>query len=309
LGRVDGRIRSFRKERGWTPTGEQQIENRMQDQLVTSTCRRCRASIRHHRRRVTLTAVPLRRSYTGNLSGMTVAAWTLALPSCPGAHAVPLSTWHYGGPTRSTPLRGRDKSPAVVMPIEAFNRGATKACADHRNSVRTMPINKSRRSGRAPGLALRNRSASYIGGAAAPGSRDHSAPALVCGASAATMARSRCVWIRCAKPIIRQELAIERRAFGPRRGSTKVEQRFPVGRLEDRRAEFGGRPDPLGAVEIRAGISASNAQPSGMGWGGVPGYAIGVVGKNDLLRQSRKRRGRWRKASGLAEAQATLRSR
>jgi hypothetical protein len=198
LGRVDGRIRSFRKERGWTPTGEQQIENRMQDQLVASTCRRCRASIRHHRRRVTLTAVPLRRSYTGNLSGMTVAAWTLALPSCPGAHAVPLSTWHYGGPTRSTPLRGRDKSPAVVMPIEAFNRGATKACADHRNSVRTMPINKSRRSGWAPGLALRNRSASYIGGAAAPGSRDHSAPALACGASAATMARSRCVWIRCA---------------------------------------------------------------------------------------------------------------
>ncbi|RZL27957.1 MAG: hypothetical protein EOP64_05930 [Sphingomonas sp.] len=53
------------------------------------------ASIRHHRRRDTLTAVALRRSYTGNRSGMTVAAWTLALPSSPGARAVPLSTWHY----------------------------------------------------------------------------------------------------------------------------------------------------------------------------------------------------------------------
>jgi hypothetical protein len=123
------------------------------------------------------------------------------------------------------------------------------------------------------------------------------------------MARSRCVWIRCAKPIIRQEPGIERRVFGPRRGSTKVEQRFSVGCLDDQHAEFGGRPDPLEAVEIRAGISASNAQPSGMGWGGAPGYAIGVVGENDLLRQSRKRRGRWRKAGGLAEAQATLRSR
>lgn len=44
------------------------------------------------------------------------------------------------GPTRSTPLRGRDKSPAVVMPIEAFNRGASRTCADHRNSVRTMVV-------------------------------------------------------------------------------------------------------------------------------------------------------------------------
>ena len=111
------------------------------------------------------------------------------------------------------------------------------------------------------------------------------------------------------KPIIRQEPGIERRAFGARRVSTKVEQRFSVGCLDDQRAEFGGRPDPLETVEIRAGISASNAQPSGVGWGGAPGYAIGVVGENDLLRQSRKRRGRWRKARGLAEAQATLRSR
>ena len=121
------------------------------------------ASFRHHRRRVTLTAVALRRSYTGNRSGMTVAAWTLALPCCPGARTVALSTWHYGGPARSTPLRGRDNSPAVVIPIEAFNRGASRACADHRNSVRTMPMNKNRRSGQAPGLPLRNRSASYIG--------------------------------------------------------------------------------------------------------------------------------------------------
>ena len=64
---------------------------------------------------------------------------------------------------------------------------------------------------------------------------------------------------------------------------------FSIGYLDDQHAEFGGRPDPLGAVEIRAGISASNAQPSGVGWGGAPGYAIGVVGENDLLRQSRKR--------------------
>ena len=86
------------------------------------------------------------------------------------------------------------------------------------------------------------------------------------------------------KPIIRQEPGIERRAFGPRRVSSKVEQLFSVGCLDDQRAEIGGRPDPLDAVEIRAGITASNAQPSGMGWGGAPGYSIGVVGKNDLLR-------------------------
>ena len=79
--------------------------------------------------------VALRRSYTGNRSEMTVAAWTLAQPSCPGARAVPLSTWHYGGPTRSTPLRGRDKSPAVVMLIEAFNRDASRACADSLTNI------------------------------------------------------------------------------------------------------------------------------------------------------------------------------
>jgi hypothetical protein len=120
--------------------------------------------------------------------------------------------------------------------------------------------------------------------AAAPGSRDHGASARAFGASASTVARSRCVWIRCAKPIIRQEPGIERRDFGPRQVSTKVEQRFSVGCLDDRRAEFGERPDPLGGVEIRAGTSASNAHPSGMGWGGAPGYSIGVVGENDLLR-------------------------
>ena len=45
------------------------------------------------------------------------------------------------------------------------------------------------------------------------------------------------------KPIIRQEPGIERWAFGPRRGSTKVEQRFSVGCLDDQRAEFGARSD------------------------------------------------------------------
>jgi len=127
-----------------------------------------------------------------------------------------------------------------------------------------MPINKGRRSGQAPDLALRNCSASY--------SRARQRP-LYAALCVDARVRRECLDYgevamrldKMRKPIIPQEPAIERWAFGPRRGSTKVEQRFSVGCLDDRRAEFGGRPDPLEAVEIRAGISASNAQPSGMG--------------------------------------------
>ena len=59
------------------------------------------------------------------------------------------------------------------------------------------------------------------------------------------------------EPIIRQEPGIERRTFGPRRASTKVEQRLAVGCFDNQRAEFGARPYTLEAVEIRARVSRS----------------------------------------------------
>ncbi len=119
-------------------------------------------SIRHHRRCVTLTAFALRRSLRGQPlrdDGRGVGLGTAFLPR---RARRALSTWTEGGPARFTPMCGRNESPAVVMPIEAFNRGASRVFADHRTSVGTMPINRGRRSGQAPGLAPRNRSASYI---------------------------------------------------------------------------------------------------------------------------------------------------
>ena len=62
LGRVDGRIRSFRKERGWTPAGGNGQRTVCRNSLSHRSAGNVGAWIGDHRRRETLTAIASREA-------------------------------------------------------------------------------------------------------------------------------------------------------------------------------------------------------------------------------------------------------